>query len=65
VIYFGAQWGINVDFNDLDSISYVPLFRPSAYQLTGILSMGLFLHNAVVTIVAANENQENNVSHTG
>ncbi len=62
MIYFGATWGINADFINPEAAFYVPLFRPSFYLLTGILSMGLFIHNAILTIVKANVNQENNVS---
>ena len=64
VLVFAFQWGINADFSDPDETFYVPMFKLKAYRLTGVLSMGLFLHNAVITIVRANKNQENNVRIT-
>ena len=64
VLYFAGHWGLNVDFSNPDAELYMPLFKPSFYRLTGVLSMGLFLHNAVISIVGKTKNQEDNVSVT-
>ena len=61
VMYFAFSWGLNVDFSDPDATLYMPMFRLKLYRLTGVLSMGLFLHNAVITIVCKTRNQKNNV----
>ena len=61
VMYFAITWGIHADFSNPEASLYMPMFRPKFFRLTGILSMGLFLHNAVITIVCKTKNQENNV----
>ena len=35
--------------------------RSSFPSLTGILALGLFIHNAIITIMTNNKHQENNV----
>ena len=62
VLYFAFTWGINADFSNPKAELYIPMFRIKSYRLTGVLSMGLFLHNAVITIVSKTRNQQNNVS---
>ena len=37
------------------------LCRSSFPSLTGILALGLFIHNAIITIMTNNKHQENNV----
>ena len=61
VLVFAFSWGLNLDFYNTDAEFYMPLVQPRFYRLTGVLSMGLFLHNAVITIVRATEDQKNNV----
>ena len=56
------QWGLNVEWSDVDSVHYVPLFKPSFTVLTGVLSLGYFIHNCVVSVMRHNKVQENNVS---
>ena len=62
VIYLGSSWGFNVDFNDTTSDIYVPMFKSSFPSLSGMMALGLFIHNAVITIMKNNRHQENNVS---
>lgn len=38
------------------------MYRNSFCSLSGMLALGLFIHNAIITIVANNKYQENNVS---
>ena len=33
-----------------------------SYHLAGILTLALFIHNAIITIMSNNEHQENNVN---
>ena len=61
VLFFAFSWGLNLDFYNTDAEFYMPLVQPRFYRLTGVLSMGLFLHNAVITIVRPTEDQKNNV----
>ena len=62
VWYYAFQWGININIWDASLPIYTPLALPTVYCLTGILAMGFFLHNAVITIVKDNKVQKNNVS---
>ena len=62
VFFLGFSWGFNTDFEDASSDSYVPMFKPSFPALSGMMALGLFLHNAVITILKNNRYQENNVS---
>ncbi|ROT72766.1 neutral amino acid transporter 9 [Penaeus vannamei] len=61
VISKAATWGININFTDVTSDFYVPLFKSSFMCLTGTLSLAYFIHNCVVTIMQGNRHQENNV----
>jgi len=60
VLYRTYGWGINADFSDVTSEQYIPLVRSSFPSLTGILALGLFIHNAIITIMSNNKHQENN-----
>ena len=62
VFFLGFSWGFNTDFQDASSDSYVPMFKSSFPALSGMMALGLFLHNAVITILKNNRYQENNVS---
>ena len=62
VFYLGFSWGFNFDFQDDSSDFFVPMFKPSFPALSGMMALGLFLHNAVITILKNNRHQENNVS---
>ena len=48
-------------FSHFRSPEYTPMLLPSLYQLSGALSMGLFIHNAIITIVSTNAKPQNNV----
>jgi len=60
VLYRCYEWGINADFSDTTSDEYIPLIKSSFPSLTGILALGLFIHNAIITIMNNNKHQENN-----
>jgi len=60
ICYWSFSWGINADFSDSSSDEYVPLFRSSFPSLSGMLALGLFIHNAIITICKSNRHQENN-----
>lgn len=60
VLFRCYEWGINADFSDPTSSQYIPLIRSSFPSLTGILALGLFIHNAIITIMTNNKHQENN-----
>ena len=63
VIYYASEWGINVNFDDVTSPEYVPMFKSTFCSLSGMLALGLFIHNAIITIVSNNRYPENNVSY--
>lgn len=60
VMYRSYKWGINADFTNTASPQYIPLVSSSFPSLTGILALGLFIHNAIITIMENNRHQENN-----
>jgi len=60
VLYRCYEWGLHAEFKDDTSPEYIPLFRSSFPSLTGILALGLFIHNAIITIMSNNKHQENN-----
>merc|ERR1719384_1582084 len=60
VLYRCYEWGINVEFSDEASPQYIPLIQSSFPSLTGILTLALFIHNAIITIMSNNRHQENN-----
>lgn len=62
VISYAVKWGIHVDISDPTSPEYTPLVLPTVYVLAGTLCLGLFIHNAIITITGAARYPENNVS---
>ena len=62
ILYLASEWGINVDLFNKSSIFYVPTFKKTFPSLSGMMALGLFIHNAIITIMKNNRNQENNVS---
>ncbi|TRY74665.1 hypothetical protein TCAL_00718 [Tigriopus californicus] len=65
VIYFASEWGINVEFHDIASPMYIPWGSGTVYCLSGTLSMGMFIHNAIITITSRQgARKENNVRDT-
>jgi len=60
VLYRCYEWGLHADFKDETSPQYIPLYKDSFPSLTGILALGLFIHNAIITIMSNNRHQENN-----
>ena len=61
-IYWAAIWGVNVNFSDFTSPEYVPMFEWTFPSLSGMLALGLFIHNAIITITKNHEHPEKNVS---
>lgn len=64
VFYLSGSWGINASFTDDQSPIYIPMYLPSFPSLSGMMALGLFIHNAVITIMKNNRYQENNVRYT-
>ena len=62
ICYWSYTWGINADFTDRTSDQFVPLFRTSFPSLSGMLALGLFIHNAIITLCKNNKHPEHNVS---
>ena len=62
VIYWSSIWGINVNLNDVSSPYFVPMYESTFPSLSGMLALGLFIHNAIVTITSNHEKPEKNVS---
>jgi len=60
VLYRCYEWGVNVNFVDNTSPQFIPLMRFSFPSLTGILTLALFIHNAIITIMSNNKHQEKN-----
>lgn len=60
VLYRSYTWGFNANFSDPFSEDYIPMIRSSFPSLTGILALGLFIHNAIITIMGNNKYPENN-----
>jgi len=60
ICYWSGKWGINADFSDPTSPQYVQLFNGSFPSLSGMLALGLFIHNAIITLCRNNKHQENN-----
>jgi len=60
VMYRCYEWGFNAKFHENSSELFVPLYKSSFPSLTGILALGLFIHNAIITIMGNNRNQEKN-----
>ncbi|XP_077981323.1 neutral amino acid transporter 9-like [Glandiceps talaboti] len=56
----GVNWGINMDFQHVSYISYVPKASVCFPALTGTLALALFIHNCVLSIVRNQRNPENN-----
>jgi sodium-coupled neutral amino acid transporter 9 len=61
VTYYASVWGINVNFEEVSSPEYVPMYKGTFCSLSGMLALGLFIHNAIITIVSNNRYPENNV----
>ena len=61
VFYFATKWGINANFGDINADDYIPMFKNTFPSLSGMMALGLFIHNAILTIVKKNRCQENNV----
>jgi len=60
VFYFASQWGINANLDDIHSEHYIPMFKKSFPSLSGMMALGFFIHNAILTILKKNRYQENN-----
>lgn len=65
LLYKSFAWGLHVDFSDSQSKHYMPLIGLKLPSLTGILCVSYYLHNAVISMLRYNKNQENNVRDLG
>lgn len=65
VISKWVKYGINVNFTDTTSPSYLPLWKDSFPALAGMLSMAFFIHNCLVTIMKNNRVRKNNQRDLG
>ncbi|XP_044132575.1 sodium-coupled neutral amino acid transporter 9 isoform X2 [Bufo gargarizans] len=62
VTYKAIRLGFHFDFHwDEVQEYFVPEFRLSFPQLTGILTLAFFIHNCVITLLKNNRNPENNM----
>ncbi|CAH1773605.1 unnamed protein product [Owenia fusiformis] len=52
----GVRWGFHLDFNPAHVNTYVPEFETTLFTMTGILSLGLFIHNAIISIMRTHSN---------
>lgn len=57
VVVKAVHWGVNMDLANVGTTNIKITFP----ALTGMLSLAFFLHNAVITILRNNKQQENNV----
>jgi hypothetical protein len=57
-----ASFGITVDFTDVTSIHFTPIFKITFPALSGMAALSFFIHNIIITIMRNNRHQENNVS---
>uniref|UniRef100_A0A1I8GFM3 Aa_trans domain-containing protein n=1 Tax=Macrostomum lignano TaxID=282301 RepID=A0A1I8GFM3_9PLAT len=55
-----AQWGFHLDFSATDAANVIRQLRPSFALMTGVLSLALFCHNAVITLTRNQLRPENN-----
>ncbi|XP_064624840.1 neutral amino acid transporter 9-like [Lineus longissimus] len=60
VVVKSVRWGIHLDFDATDLINNVPMYRPSFAALTGTLSLALFIHNCILSMVRNQKHPENN-----
>lgn len=60
VSFLAAKWGVNADFYDTTSLMYVPNYKETFWALTGMMALGLFIHNAIITIMKNNRDQSKN-----
>lgn len=61
VIFKAYHWGIHLSFDPtLNPASFVPLFSWNFPIYTGVLSLALFLHNLIITLLRAQRRPENN-----
>uniref|UniRef100_A0A0N4ZHU8 NAD(+) diphosphatase n=1 Tax=Parastrongyloides trichosuri TaxID=131310 RepID=A0A0N4ZHU8_PARTI len=54
------ECGLNIDFSNISSPNYAPLWRLRFPALTGTLALSYFIHNAILTILRNQKNPENN-----
>ncbi|XP_069692760.1 neutral amino acid transporter 9-like isoform X2 [Periplaneta americana] len=60
VIIKSASFGVNVDFRNIASIHFTPVFQASFPALSGMASLSFFIHNIIITIMRNNRHQEKN-----
>ncbi|GAB6028939.1 hypothetical protein CHUAL_004734 [Chamberlinius hualienensis] len=59
------SWGFNLNFTDPNNPSYVPQFRGTFFTLSGTLSLSLFIHNCILSIMRNQKNPKNNARDLG
>ena len=64
VIYYASLWGININFDDVRTTAYVHMFKGTFWSMSGTLALGLFIHDAIITIVSNNSHPEHNCRDT-
>lgn len=65
-MYKSWQWGVlNVNFTDSNSMNYVPLYTSEFFTMTGVLSLALFIHNFIISLLSTQQNPENNKRDLG
>lgn len=61
-VYKSLEWGpINVDFTNENSLHFTKLFDWNFPAFTGVLSLSLFIHNVIISLLRNNQKQENNI----
>ncbi|XP_021950182.1 sodium-coupled neutral amino acid transporter 9 homolog isoform X1 [Folsomia candida] len=60
-----GKHGLNISLSDINSPSYIPLYKPNFPALGGLLGLSYFIHNCITTIMRNNRNQRNNKRDLG
>jgi len=60
-----ASWGFHLNFENTASTDYVPHFKGTFFALTGTLSLSMFIHNCILSIMRNQKHPENNARDLG
>eukprot|EP00918_Siedleckia_nematoides_P045971 GHVU01100803.1.p1 GENE.GHVU01100803.1~~GHVU01100803.1.p1 ORF type:complete len:581 (+),score=22.61 GHVU01100803.1:81-1823(+) len=60
VTYKAVKWNFHMEFVNPADPSYIPLFSTNFPALTGTLSLALFIHNCIISIMRNQRHPENN-----
>lgn len=55
-----ATWGFHLNFKDINAVDYAPHFKGTFFALSGTLSLSLFIHNCILSIMRNQRNPEHN-----